>query len=156
METPGSNSSASVRTLGGEEFLRRLQICPPDEDLPRAAGAGHPASPCVVTVQSHSMPEPRSRPQTISASPSSWTVRSGTGSVRLMRSGAGKPTPPLVRELRQAYAHACIMPVQALIGVVERTTWAPTAAKRAKAASACSVKSTAPGTTTGDVQSSSR
>jgi hypothetical protein len=47
-------------------------------------------------------------------------------------------------------------PGQPAIGSVERTTCMPAAAKRAKAASAGAVKSTAPGITTGEVQSSSR
>lgn len=42
------------------------------------------------------------------------------------------------------------------IGSVERTTCIPAAAKRSNARSAASVKSTTPGMTTGDVQSSSR
>jgi hypothetical protein len=45
---------------------------------------------------------------------------------------------------------------QPAIGSVERTTCMPAAAKRAKASSAGAVKSTAPGITTGEVQSSSR
>lgn len=47
-------------------------------------------------------------------------------------------------------------PGQLEIGSVERTTCIPASAKRAKARSASSVKSTASGITTGDVQSSSR
>src|SRR5262245_41368332 len=45
---------------------------------------------------------------------------------------------------------------QLAIGVVDRTRCIPASAKRWKAASACSVKSTMPGTTTGEVQSSRR
>ena len=58
--------------------------------------------------------------------------------------------------LRGLRGGRAIGPGQLSIGSVERTTCAPAAAKRANAASASSVKSTVPGTTTEDVQSSRR
>src|SRR5262249_54936522 len=124
-----------VAALGREQFLCRFEIRSADEDLARA-GVSEDACQALC----------RDPPVALDAGAAEQTA----DELRLV----------LVADRRQrnrvVQAHSCIMPVQPALGWVDGTGCTPASAKRANAASPCGVKSTAPGTTTGEVQSSSR